>query len=75
MASVYFICSRVHIPRCRFGTVTPEVTCLRGWYFSLIIISSSSSNSTKIDIAHMPDGKINRQIESEAHIKVDLTNV
>ena len=31
--------------------------------------------TTKIYIVHMPDGKINRQIESEAHTKVDLTNV
>ena len=30
---------------------------------------------TKIYIANMPDGKINRQIESETHIKLDLTNV
>ena len=30
---------------------------------------------TKIYIAHMPDSIINRQIESEAHKKVDLTNV
>ena len=30
---------------------------------------------TKIYIAHMPDGKINLQIESEAHKKVNLTNV
>ena len=34
---------------------------------------------TKICIAHktphMPDGIMNRQIESEAHTKVDLTNV
>ena len=30
---------------------------------------------TKIYIAHMPAGKINRQIESEGHKKVDLTNV
>ena len=31
--------------------------------------------TTKIDISIMPDGKINRQIKSEAHKKVDLTNV
>ena len=30
---------------------------------------------TKIYIAHMSNGKINRQIESEAHKKVDVTNV
>ena len=30
---------------------------------------------TKIYIAQMQDGKINRQIESEAHKKVDLTIV
>ena len=30
---------------------------------------------TKIYIAHIPDGKINRQIESEAHKRDDLTNV
>ena len=30
---------------------------------------------TKIYIAHMPAGKINRQIELESHKKVDLTNV
>ena len=30
---------------------------------------------TKICIAHKPDGKINRQIESEAHKNDDLTNV
>ena len=30
---------------------------------------------TKIYIEHMPDGKINRQIESEAHKQVDPTNV
>ena len=29
---------------------------------------------TKVYIEHMPDGKINRQIESEVHKKVDLTN-
>ena len=29
----------------------------------------------KIYIAHMPVGKINRQINSEAHKKFDLTNV
>ena len=29
----------------------------------------------KIYIAHMQDGKINRQIESEVHKIVDLTNV
>ena len=28
-----------------------------------------------IYIAHMPESKINRQIESEAHKKVDITNV
>ena len=30
---------------------------------------------TKIYIAHITDGKINHQIESEAHKKVDLTNI
>ena len=30
---------------------------------------------TNIYIVHMPDGKINRQIESEAHKKVDITHV
>ena len=30
---------------------------------------------TKIYVAHMPDGKINRQIESEVHKNVDLTTV
>ena len=30
---------------------------------------------TKIYIAHMQDGKINRQIESEMHKKVDLSNI
>ena len=30
---------------------------------------------TKIYIAHMPDGKINRQIKSEANKKLDLTKV
>ena len=30
---------------------------------------------TKIYIAHMPDRKINHQIESEAHKKVDITNI
>ena len=30
---------------------------------------------TKIYIAHMQDGEINRQVESETHNKVDLTNV
>ena len=29
----------------------------------------------KIDIAHMQDGKISRLIVSEAHTKVDHTNV
>ena len=29
----------------------------------------------KIYITHLRDGKINRQIESEAHTKVDLRNV
>ena len=31
--------------------------------------------TTKIYTAHMPDGKINRQIESEMHKKVGLMNV
>ena len=31
--------------------------------------------TTNIYIAHMPDGKINLQIESEAYKKVDITNV
>ena len=30
---------------------------------------------TKMYIAHMSDGKINRQIKSEANKKVDITNV
>ena len=40
------------------------------YYYIIIIIII-----TKVYIAHMPDGQINRQIESEAHKKVDLTNV
>ena len=42
------------------------------YYFYYIIIIVTI---TTIYIANMPEGKINRQIESEAHKKVDLTNV
>ena len=41
----------------------------------LIIIIIIIIIITKIYIAHLPDGKINRQIESEAHKKVDIRNV
>ena len=40
------------------------------YYFIIIIIIIIT-----IYIAHMQDGKINRQIKSEAHKEVDLTNV
>ena len=44
-----------------------EVLGLRG----IIIITIITKNY----IAHIQEGKINRQIESDAHKKVDLTNV
>ena len=47
--------------------VQSQIGKLYNHYFNFII--------TTIYIAHMQDGKINRQIESEAHKKVDLTNV
>ena len=41
----------------------------------IIIIFITKIIITKIYVAHMPDGKINRTIESETHKNVDLTNV
>ena len=44
-------------------------------YIIIIIIIIIIICITKIYIAHMPNSKISRQIESEAHEKVNLTNV
>ena len=50
------------------ATVNITWTCI-------IIINIIIIITTKIYIAHTPDSKINRQNESEAHKKVDITKV